>query len=222
MTRTLLIILSVSLPLIVLTGCLASPKQAAKEGTPQVAATEAQKAIEKRSLAPFTTLEGTPYKVGTVVDESGDRKSSYESFGSKSDSYKGYPKQFNYIFLNTQTKESLKLLPKSDSIFARLEKIGTKNGKGELTKVNAIWYEVIKQGQKISDGNRPKSTIATSTVSGTNYTELIPQVDRVLNTFQSGATKVLMVYELNKKYFIAELDLGERKVIETKELPNLE
>jgi hypothetical protein len=32
----------------------------------------------------------------------------------------------------------------------------------------------------------------------------------------------LMVYELNKKYFIAELDLADRKLIDTKELPNLE
>ena len=183
-------------------------------------ATEAQKAIDKRSLAPFTILEGTPYKLGAVVELEG-KSSGYESFSSKGDSSRGYPKQFNYIFLNTQTKESVKLLPKSDSLFTRLEKIGKKNPKGEFTKVDAIWYEVIKDGSKKSD-DRAKSTIATSTVSGTNYTELIPQVDRVLNTFQSGETKILMVYELNKKYFIAELDLTARKVIETKELPNLE
>ena len=219
MTRTILTILSVSLPLILLTGCLASPKQATKEGTPQVTVAEAQKAIDKRSLAPFTILEGTPYKLGAVV-ELGGRSSGYESFSTK-DSGKGDSKLFNYIFLNTQTKESVKLLPKSDSLFTRFEKIGTKNPKGEFTKVEAIWYQVIKDGAKKSE-ERPKSTIATSTVSGTNYTELIPQVDRVLNTFQSGATKILMVYELNKKYFIAELDLGDRKVIEIKELPNLE
>jgi hypothetical protein len=221
MTRTLLTILSVSLPLIVLTGCLASPKQATKEGKPPVTVAEAQKALDKRSLAPFTILEGTPYKVGAVVETEGKDR----GFLSGSSSYKGdtysSSKQFNYIFLNTQTKESVKLLPKSDSLFTRLEKIGKKNPKGEFTKVDAIWYQVVKDGAKKLD-ERPKSTIATSTVSGTNYTELIPQVDRVLNTFQSGATKILMVYELNKKYFIAELDLGERKVIETKELPNLE
>jgi hypothetical protein len=207
--------------MIVLTGCLASPKQAAKEDKPPVTPTEAQKALDKRSLAPFTILEGTPYKIGAVVEIEGKDR----GFLSGSSSYKGdtysYSKQFNYIFLNTQTKESVKLLPKSDSLFTRLEKIGKKNPKGEFTKVDAIWYQVVKDGSKKLE-ERPKSTIATSTVSGTNYTELIPQVDRVLNTFQSGATKILMVYELNKKYFIAELDLGERKVIETKELPNLE
>lgn len=222
MTRTLLTILSVSLPLIVLTGCLASPKQAAKEGTPQVTVAEAQKALDKRSLAPFIILEGTPYKLGAVVELEGKDRGflSGSSSSYKGDSY-AYSKQFNYIFLNTQTKESVKLLPKSDSLFTRLERIGKKNPKGEFTKVDAIWYQVVKDGSKKLE-ERPKSTIATSTVSGTNYTELIPQVDRVLNTFQSGTTKILMVYELNKKYFIAELDLGERKVIETKELPNLE
>jgi hypothetical protein len=222
MTRTLLTILAVSLPIIVLTGCLASPKQAAKEGTPPVTPTEAQKALDKRSLAPFTILEGTPYKVGAVVEAEGKDRGflSGSSSSYKGDTYSS-SKQFNYIFLNTQTKESVKLLPKSDSLFTRLEKIGKKNPKGEFTKVDAIWYQVIKDGAKKLD-ERPKSTIATSTVSGTNYTELIPQVDRVLNTFQSGATKILMVYELNKKYFVAELDLGERKVVETKELPNLE
>jgi hypothetical protein len=222
MTRTLLTILSLSLPLIVLTGCLASPKQPVAEGTPQVTQkeTEKQKALDRRSLAPFTILEGTPYKLAAVVESEGKDRGF---LSGSSSSYKGdsYGKQFNYIFLNTQTKESVKLLPKSDSLFTRLEKIGKKNEKGEFTKVEAIWYEVVKSGQKNSD-DRPKKTIATSTVSGTNYTELIPQVDRVLNTFQPSATKILMVYELNKRYFIAELDLADRKVVETKELPNLE
>jgi hypothetical protein len=226
MTRTLLTILSVSLPIIVLTGCLASPKQTAPKGTPPVTQQESekQKALDRRSLAPFTILEGTPYKLGAVVESEGKDR-GFLSGSSSSSSYKGdsygYSKQFNYIFLNTQTKESVKLLPKSDYLFTRLEKIGKKNEKGEFTKVDAIWYEVVKSGQKNSD-DRPKKTIATSTVSGTNYTELIPQVDRILNTFQPSATKILMVYELNKKYFIAELDLTDRKVIETKELPNLE
>lgn len=219
MNRTFLIILSVSLPLIILAGCWTKRNQdqpsTATTQTPTVA--EAQKAIGNRSLQPFTILEGTPYKVA-VVGESGNRN---KDFSYDSSSAKGYAKQFNYIFLNTQTKESVKLLPKSDSIFTRLEKIGKKNPKGELIKVDAIWYEVIKDGAKNSD-NPPKKTIATSTVSGTNYTELIPQVDRILNTFQSGTTKILMIYELNKKYFITELDLGDRKLIDTKEFPNLE
>jgi hypothetical protein len=87
--------------------------------------------------------------------------------------------------------------------------------------VDAIWYQVIKDGAKKSE-DRPKITIATSTTSGKNYTELIPQADLILNTFQSGATKIQILYELNKKYFIAELDLADRKVIENKELPSLE
>jgi hypothetical protein len=224
MTRTLITILSVSLPLIVLTGCLASPKQTPPKGTPPVTQQESekQKALARRSLAPFTILEGTPYKLGAVVESEGKDRGflSGSSSSYKGDSY-GYSKQFNYIFLNTQTKESVKLLPKSDLLFTRLEKIGKKNEKGEFTKIDAIWYEAIKPGQKNSE-DRPKKTIATSTVSGTNYTELIPQVDRILNTFQPSAMKILMVYELDKKYFIAELDLADRKVIETKELPNLE
>ncbi len=213
----------------VLTACLANAKRVSKEGTPQVTATEAQKALEKRSLAQFTGLEGTPYQVGAVFDlEEKDR--SFWS-GSGSFSSKNEPSKVNYIFLNTQTKESVKLLPKSDSIFTRLGKVCKRNLKGEFsnyefakdefTKVDAIWYQVIKDGaNKLEE--RSKSTIATSTISGENYTELIPQVDRVLNTFQSGATKILMVYELNNKYFIAELDLAAQKVIETKELANLE
>ncbi len=223
MTRTLLIILAISLPVIFLTGCLASPKQKAKEGQLPVTEQEAekQKDLDRRSLAPFTILEGTPYKVGAVVESEGKDRSflSGSSSSYKGESY-GYPKHLNYIFLNTQTKESVKLLPKSDALFTRLEKIGKKNEKGEFINIDAIWYQVIKPGQKNS-AEQPKSTIATSTVSGTKYTELIPQVDRILNTFQPSPTKILMVYELNKKYFIAELDLAAQKVIETKELPNL-
>jgi hypothetical protein len=219
MTLNLLIVLSISLPLIVLSGCIQAQKKTSNGNNPQIPITEVQKAVDKRSLEQFTVLEGTPYKLGAVVEGEKDRGLLSGSFSSSS---KGNGKQVNYIFLNTQTKESVKLLPKSDLLFNRLEKVGKSNPRGEFSQVDAIWYEVIKHGIDNQSSDSPKSTIATSTLAGTNYTELIPQVDRVLNTFQTSPTKILMVYELNKKYFIAELDLGSRKLIDTKELPNLE
>jgi hypothetical protein len=152
MTRTLITILSVSLPLIVLTGCLASPKQTPPKGTPPVTQQESekQKALARRSLAPFTILEGTPYKLGAVVESEGKDRGflSGSSSSYKGDSY-GYSKQFNYIFLNTQTKESVKLLPKSDLLFTRLEKIGKKNEKGESMLFGMRRLNRVKKIQKI-------------------------------------------------------------------------
>jgi hypothetical protein len=181
------------------------------------AKTSAEKAAEKRSIAPFEILEGTPYRVAHVIESEADRWSLASS------GYGGSNTR-NYIFLNAETKDSAKLLPNSDSLFVKLEKIVTTDPKTKATKVEALWYQVIRtdtNGDQKLD-THDKSTIATSTIAGTDYTELIPQVDRVLNIFQAGPTKILMVYELDRQYFVTELDLGARKVVETKALPSLE
>lgn len=182
--------------------------------------TEAEKAAVERTLSPFEGLEGTPYRFARIEEIARDRGSVFSSSGyDKSNS-----PIFNFIFLNAETKNSVKLLPKSNLRFTRVERVGRLNAKGNLIKAEAMWYEVIRadtNGDKTLD-YRDKSTIATSTISGTEYTELIPEVDRVLNTFQAGPSKVTMIYESNKKYFVADLDLGARKTILTKELPSLE
>ncbi len=184
------------------------------------AKTEAEKAAEKRSLSPFEILEGTPYRIARVTETEASRGLSLSSSGySESGS-----NARNVIVLNAETKESVKLLPKSNFILSRLEKVGRVDEKGKLVKVEALWYLIIRAD---SNGDQKldyqdKSAIATSTISGTNYTELIPQVDRVLNAFQAGPTKISVVYELDRKYFVADLDLGVRRVLGTKELPNLE
>jgi uncharacterized protein YxjI len=71
--------------------------------------------------------------------------------------------------------------------------------------------------KRLSEADR--KTIAVSDVSGANYTEVIPKVDRLLNTFQISETNVLMIYETDGKSFVTELDLGQRIAVETKELP---
>ncbi len=187
------------------------------ENPSKPAKTSAEKAAEKRSLTPFEILEGTPYRVAHVIESDADR------WSLSSPGYSGSNTR-NYIFLNAETKNSAKLLPQSNSLFLKLEKIVTTDPKTKATKVEALWYQVIRtdtNGDQRLDVN-DKTTIATSTIAGTDYTELIPQVDRILNTFQAGPTKILMVYELDHQYFVTELDLGARKVVETKALPSLE
>jgi hypothetical protein len=177
---------------------------------------EAEKAAKVRYLMPFDVLQGTPYRLAKVNHKQDDRAMLSSS---------GYSETtHNYIFLNADTKDSIKLLPKSNAVFTRLEKIGKLNPKGELSKVEALWYLVI-QDDSNQDGrldSRDKQSVATSTIAGESFTTLIPKVDTVLNTFQSGPTKVLMVYALDRKHFIAELDLAAQKVLLTKELPSLE
>lgn len=220
MTQNLLVLFTVA-TLIGLPACR-TIRQATSSNNPEPPAkTEAEKAGQTRSLASFTVLEGTPYRVAKVNQQWGESKGLLSS-DSISRSYQETTR--NHIFLNVENKASVKLLPKSDAIFTRFEKIGKLDANGKLAKVEALWYQVI---QRDSNGDqkldyRDKSTIATSAISGEGYTELIPKIDRVLNTFQSSPTKILMVYELDHQYFVAELDLGNRKLIETKALPTLE
>jgi hypothetical protein len=195
------------------------------QGTPQSQAqnpgkTEAEKAAVDRTIAPFEILEGTPYRFASIEETVKGRSGVFSTSGYE----KSSAPIFNFVFLNAETKNSVKLLPKSNFRFTRIERVGRLNAKGNLIKVEALWYEVIRadtNGDQTLD-YRDSRTIATSTIAGTEYTELIPQVNRVLNTFQAGPSKITMIYESNKKYFVADLDLGARKVTDTKELPSLE
>jgi hypothetical protein len=200
-----------------LASCGSLRRANAPDDTTTTPKNEAEKAAKVRYLKPFEVLQGTPYRLAKVNQKQDDRAILSSSSGYSETTH-------NYIFLNADTKDSVKLLPKSNAVFTRLEKIGKLSPKGELSKVEALWYLVI-QDDSNQDGQldyQDKSSVATSTIAGESFTTLIPQVDTVLNTFQSGPTNVLMVYSLDRKHFVAELDLAAQKVLLTKELPSLE
>ena len=168
----------------------------------------------KFGLGSFEIVEGTPYRLAPVtIEQEVDR--GYYSKGAVSPA--------NYLVLNVKDKSAIRLVPKNNTLFIQTQKIGKNDKEGKLVKTSGIWYTVVKadtnDDKHLSEEDR--KTIAVSDVSGANYTEVIPKVDRLLNTFQINETNVLIIYETDGKSFVAELDLSQRQVIETKELPVL-
>jgi hypothetical protein len=166
----------------------------------------------KVGLGAFEIVEGTPYRIAPVtIEQEVDR--GYYSKGAVSPT--------NYLVLNVKDKSAIRLVPKNNSLFIQTQKIGKNDKEGKLVKTSGIWYAVVKadtnDDKRLSEEDR--KTIAVSDVSGANYTEVIPKVDRLLNTFQLNETNVLMIYETDGKSFVTELDLSQRTAIETKELP---
>jgi hypothetical protein len=177
----------------------------ASSGDPNVKTT-------KVGLGTFETIEGTPYRIAPVVTNQVSDRGYYS---------KGTSSPTNYLILNVKDKSALRLTPKNNNLFIQMQKVGQNDKDGKLVKTFGIWYAVVKAD---TDGDKrltheDRQTIAISDISGANYTEVIPKVDRLLKTFQISQTNVLTVYESEDKNFATELDLSQRKAIETKELP---
>jgi hypothetical protein len=168
----------------------------------------------KVSLGSFEIIEGTPYRMAAIVIEQESDRGYYT---------KGASSATSYLVLNTKDKSAIRLTPKNNSLFIRAEKLGKIDQDGKLVQASSLWFVVAKadtnNDRRLTEEDR--KSIAVSDVSGANYTEVIPNVDRLLNTFQINETNILTIYEKGGKIFATEVDLAQKKVIETKELPEI-
>lgn len=174
-----------------------------------------EKSKTKVSLETFEPIVGTPYLFAPISAEQDYRQVYYD---------KSALSVRNYLVLNLNDKSAVRVVPNNNSLFLNADRIGQKNEKGEIIKTQAIWYQVIKtdtNGDKRLTETDQK-TIAISDVSGKNYTELLPKVDRILGTHQPAATTLLLIHQTDEKNFVTEIDVLNRKVTETKELPAIE
>lgn len=65
-----------------------------------------------------------------------------------------------------------------------------------------------------------RKTIAIADPSGANYVEIITETDEILQRTMHTEDKLTVVYQLNSKLFIADVDLPKRQVT-TKDLPTI-
>lgn len=169
----------------------------------------------KVGLGSFEIIEGTPYRMAAIVIEQ-ERDRGYYTKGAASAT--------NYLILNTTDKSAIRLAPKNNSLFIRAEKLGKNDKDGKLVQTSGLWYVLVKadtdNDRRLTEEDR--KTVAVSDVSGANYTEVIPKLDRLHNTFRINETRILMAYEIGGKNFVTEVDLAQKKAIETKELPAID
>jgi hypothetical protein len=65
-------------------------------------------------------------------------------------------------------------------------------------------------------------TIAISGAAGEGYAELIQNIDQILGSKLRDENSLLIFYNTNRSSFVSEINLHERQVIVTKELPKIQ
>ncbi|MGB3636467.1 MAG: hypothetical protein WBA39_02585 [Rivularia sp. (in: cyanobacteria)] len=164
----------------------------------------------KTSLGKFQELEGTRYLMAPVNSQLNYRQDSSEN----------KPLTIrNYLFLNVNDKSIQQLVPENDFLFVDAQEVVLERRDDKI--VRGIWYEVVKadsNNDKRLDNN-DKKTIAVSDVSGSDYTEVIDEVDRFLGSHQKNSTTLLVFYELDGREYIGEIDILKRVLVEKVVLP---
>ena len=164
------------------------------------------------SLGSLIPIAGTPYYLAPISAEQNYRQDYYD---------KAATSVRNYLVININEQSAVRLLPQNNSLLLNAEAVGQKNDKGEIIKAEALWYQVVKTDtngdQRLTEADT--KAIALSDVSGKNYTEVLPQIDRLLATVQPTPTTLMLVYELKQKNYITQINIPQRQVIKTQELP---
>jgi len=166
----------------------------------------------KTSLGNFKELEGTPYLMAPVNSQQINSKNSYDKKASTIR---------NYLFVNGNDKSALKLVPGYDFLFLNAQEVVLERRDDKI--VRGIWYEVVKadsNNDKLLDKN-DKKTIAVSDVSGSEYTEVIGEIDSLLGSHQKNSTTLLVFYELDGREYVGEINILRRVLVENVVLPSI-
>jgi hypothetical protein len=167
---------------------------------------------EKFSLGNFRELEGTPYLIAPVNAQENSNENYYDK---KARSVR------NYLFLNGNDKSAQRLVSRNDFLFLNAQEVVLQRRDDKI--VLGMWYEVVKADTNNDRrlDNQDKKTIAISDVSGTEYTEVIDRVDRLLGSHQKNSTTLLVFYELDRREYVGEISIPKRTLVEQQVLPSI-
>ena len=166
----------------------------------------------KMSLGNFQELEGTSYLFAPVNSQANPRKNYYDQKALRT---------HNYLFLNVNDKSARRLVPGNDFLFLNAQKVVLQRRDDKI--VRGMWYEVVKAD---SNGDRrlddeDKKAIAVSDVTGSDYTEVIDEVDRLLGSHQKNSTTLLVFYEFDGREYVGEISMDRRVLVEKQVLPSI-
>ena len=182
----------------------------------------------EKTLSSFTSIAGTDYLMAGIVPIEVARDSSRNPFEWISSSgYSGYSSYvtYNYVFFNTQTGEYHRLLPRNDLVIQQTagfpQFVYDSNDPEKPAPVIEFWiYNIVKadtNGDTFFD-YRDKLTIGISDVSGSNYTELIENVDAIQSQYYKDSSNFIIIYNVNDKNFIAKVNPITREILSTTEM----
>lgn len=142
---------------------------------------------------------------------------------------------FNYLFLNVQDFSTHWLFPSNNQIINTLYQIPLENSKttreNQYYEKNQPFYDAnLKSEEIIQTGwllfvftqtkiNQDKSVIALSDISGENLVELIKEVDFIYDKVRTDKNKLVLMYHSKGKNLVSEIEISEKQVLRTIELP---
>jgi hypothetical protein len=228
---------SVGVVMTMLMGCN-SPQVAPK---PKLNQPLAALPVPQVSLGEFTLINGTPYLHAAIYVPREVRGNMIEQIGngSRYDSSSGDIDIRNYLFVNRDDLSGKKLFPHHNSRLLEMEQLGetiplakpvikdAKNNGEDPTlvpprNIRSLWYVTATadtNGDKLLD-RQDRKQIAISDVSGTNYTEIIKDIDTILLVHPRGRDRRLVIYASGNKRFVAQIDIPQR-LATIKELPSI-
>lgn len=187
---------------------------------------EAPKPVEK-TLSSFTPITGTDYLMAGIVPADVSRESLNPFEWINSSGYSSYTTYgtYNYVFFNTQTEEYHRLLPDNNSVIFQTagfpQLVYDPNDPEKPAPVIEFWMFNIVKADTNADGffdYRDKLTVGIADVSGSNYTELIANVDAIQSQYYKDRSNFFVIYNVNEKNFIAKVNPVTRAVVSTTEM----
>lgn len=182
----------------------------------------------EKTLSSFNPILGTDYLMAGIVPVAVGRNASLNPFEWISNSgYSGYAPYvtYNYVFFNTHTEEYHRLLPTNAYVIMSTtgypQKVFDPNNPDVPAPTVEFWVYIIVKADFNSDGSldsQDKQTIGISEVGGGNYTELIENADAILSQYYKDQSNLFIIYNVNKKNFIARIDPITRAVVSTTEM----
>ncbi|MBK8781601.1 MAG: hypothetical protein IPO22_07295 [Anaerolineales bacterium] len=182
----------------------------------------------EKILSSFNPIQGTNYLMAGVISAPITRDSSFNPLEwiNNSARYSSYSSDtHNYVFFNLNTEEYKRLLPTNDySIFqtSGFPTLQYDPANPDQPAPTVEWwvYSVIKKDTNNDGyfGDRDKLSIAISDVGGNGYAELIENADAILSQIYKDNSALFIIYNADKKNFIAKINLSTREVISTTEM----
>jgi hypothetical protein len=169
-------------------------------------------------LGPFEKASAAGYMVAPVYSA---QSYSVSLYGKEATAVR------NYLFVNLQDMSSRWLVPNNDRLIVAMERLAI-DGKvvgwnDEEKPVKWLVFHVVASDtdgdKRLTD--RDRKTIAVANADGSQYAEVLRNVDTILGETWTTGDNLLVVYSADGKNLVAEISLAGRTVSVTKDLPKL-
>ena len=152
-----------------------------------------------------------------AVDSS---KSELGFFGSGGSSYSRRTAK-NILFIDLEANESRWLFPSNSQLIISTRGVDENGLESESTFTQAFLYSVVSSDTNL-DGRLDADddlVVSASRPDGTNYSELLTDVQRIIGTAKAGSDKLLIVYQKNSRALTAVFDTPTLQIEQGVPLP---